>query len=73
MSKKVRESATYVKPFVEMFELELEGSLLLTASGGEVRFGADAPNATSSGKWSSSQGFSNNATPGARAASKWNN
>jgi hypothetical protein len=73
MNKQVRELATYVKPFVEMFELEPEESLLLTASSSEVRFGTGVPGATSGGKWSSSPSLGNNAVPGARAAGKWNN
>ena len=61
---KVRNSASfvnYVKPEMEMVEMEVEESLLLTASGpGDVRFGAGVsgansiPGAGNSGKWSSS-------------------
>ena len=56
---KQRNSATYVKPIMQLLEMEVEGSLLLTASDGGVRFGAGVggagnglPNAGSSGRWS---------------------
>jgi len=62
----VCKSATYVKPDVSILEFELEGSILLTASGGagSVRFGANAggvggnsvPGATNGGRWSSTTG-----------------
>jgi hypothetical protein len=66
---KARNSASfvnYVKPGIEMLEMEIEGSLLLTASGdpGSVRFGGSVsgaggnavPGASNGGKWSSTTG-----------------
>jgi hypothetical protein len=68
--EKVRKSAAfvnYIKPEMEMVEMEVEESLLLTASGpGDVRFGAGVsgansiPGAGNSGKWSSSDTGKNN-------------
>ena len=80
MSKqKLCKPAIYVKPLVDIFELEPEGSLLLTASDNVVRFGSSVPgaNATpgakSSGRWSSSPNSGNNAVSGAQSSGKWSN
>jgi hypothetical protein len=80
---KVKNSAdfvNYVKPGLEMIGLETEDSLLLTASGGEVRFGAGVsgagnavPGAGSSGKWSSRPSAGNNAVSGASNSGIWRN
>jgi len=60
------EFVNYVKPEVTMIEMEVEGSLLLTTSGGSgsVRFGGNVtgaggntlPGATNGGRWSSTPG-----------------
>jgi len=63
---KMERNVNYAKPEVEMVELEIEGSLLLTASGdpGSVRFGGGVAGANSvpgvgnGGKWSSTTGAS---------------
>ena len=62
----------YAKPEVTMIELEVEGSLLLTASGdpGSVRFGGGVsgaggntlPGAANGGKWSSTTGATSGAS-----------
>jgi len=64
--QKVCKMVTYVKPTLGLIELEVEGSLLLTASGdpGSVRFGGNVsgaggnslPGASNGGKWSSTTG-----------------
>jgi len=69
---------TYVKPAVGLIDLEIEGSLLLTASSGDVRFGAGVGNANSvpgagnSGRWSSnpSSTVGTNTLRGAGSAGK---
>ena len=63
--QKVCKVVTYVKPTLGLIELEVEGSLLLTASGdpGSVRFGGNVsgagntlPGAANGGTWNSTTG-----------------
>jgi hypothetical protein len=63
--QKVCKMVAYVKPILGLIELEVEGSLLLTASGdpGSIRFGGNvsgagntAPGASNGGKWNSTTG-----------------
>jgi hypothetical protein len=71
-------NVNYIKPEMEMVEMEMEGSLLLTASGGDVRFGAgvsganSVPGAGNSGRWSSnpSSTVGTNTLRGAGSAGK---
>ena len=72
-------NVNYAKPEVEMVELEIEGGLLLTASGGgDIRFGAgvsganSVPGAGNAGKWSSnpSSTVGTNSLRGAGSAGK---
>jgi hypothetical protein len=69
-TRKKMTNVNYIKPVVQLIEVEMENSFLATS---EVRFGAGVPGAASSGKWSSSPSLGNNAVPRARADGKWSN